>query len=336
MARVEAAIAQNTTRTAPPPTPNGARMDIARTADSVATMLKNGRSADAVRTLDAARANQPVEVQDALDRSVASRISGCYVAPAGSPVTTGQTLLRVDMAGVRPPAQPDAGRMAQLSEQQRHDVYASIVEARGGQAARDALTNNERVIVGLRTETATTANRGKGAYDDSIAVIWRDAQGGRHAETFTSANTEPTAQYDEAYRNDRSIDFRRTDGQDGDRDGRADLGRMSDGTYALRATTHHNPASAGTNFSLRPTADAVTNGAGRIERDTNHDGLFNGQDPSRLSELNDTFKIHSGSRANRDSAGCQTIAPGDFSRFAGAVQGGNQTTWQYVLSPTSR
>lgn len=330
--RAATAATTATTAAATQPNGTGGNLDIQGTADRVADMLKNGQTQDATTLLDNARRDQPREVQDALDRVVGSRINQCYVAPQGSPVEVGETLRRLDMATVTLPARPDPARMATIPETQRHDIYRSILETRGDQASQDALANGDRVIVGLRTETPTTTNRGTGAYDDTIAVLWRGADGTRHVAEFSSANTEPTAQYDGAYRNNPAVDFRRTDGQDGNGDGSADLGRLSPGTYALRETTHRNPASAGTNFSLRPTADAVAAGAGRVQRDTNHDGVFDDRDPQRFDALNDTFKIHSGSRNNRDSAGCQTIAPGDFQRFADTVRGGSQTTWQYVLS----
>ena len=51
--------------------------------------------------------------------------------------------------------------------------------------------------------------------------------------------------------------------------------------------------------------------------------------------MNETFKIHSGSRSNTDSAGCQTIHPDHYLAFIGAVTSSRQQTrWQYVLTST--
>ena len=57
-----------------------------------------------------------------------------------------------------------------------------------------------------------------------------------------------------------------------------------------------------------------------IQRDTNGDGYFNGDDANGVQDLNSSFKIHSGSRSNTDSAGCQTIHPDDYQEFINAVR----------------
>ena len=113
-------------------------------------------------------------------------------------------------------------------------------------------------------------------------------------------------------------------------DGILELGRMGTGTYEMHATTHPNPT-GGTDWSLRPTPAAVRTGAGMIQRDSNHDGLFNDDDRNGRQPLNDTFKIHRGSRGNTDSAGCQTIHRDDFDGFVRAARVNGQSVWQYVL-----
>jgi hypothetical protein len=87
--------------------------------------------------------------------------------------------------------------------------------------------------------------------------------------------------------------------------------------------------------AFRPTATAVSNGAGLVQRDTNADGRFDSADRNGIQPLNDTFKIHRGSRGATDSAGCQTIHPDDHSRFMEAALGNaDQSSWQYVLTET--
>src|SRR5690606_4517239 len=76
---------------------------------------------------------------------------------------------------------------------------------------------------------------------------------------------------------------------------------------------------------------------GMVQRDTNADGYFTAVDPHGAQDLNPTFKIHSGSRNNTDSAGCQTIHPDDYRAFIDAAQSNpRQTRWQYVLTSTQR
>ena len=228
---------------------------------------------------------------------------------------------------------PDSGwkTLAEL-----YDIYSSIVEVRGNQAAVDALNGHRRVILGLRVDTSTLANRGRGIYDDRLVVLAKGRNGAPPSvEQFMRVTTEPTAQYDGNQRNTPGIVFRRAEGENVSGDAQPELGRLAAGTIEMQETTHANPSGAGTNFSLRPTDAAVAGGAHGVDRDTNHDGDFNALDSRGSTALNNTFKIHSGSRSNTDSAGCQTIHPDDYRRFRNAVTADpTQTHWYYVLSPT--
>lgn len=308
----------------------GPTIDLFQTADDIVTLFKAGDIAEAIVDLERARRGRSQVVQDTLDRLVSARSPLCYAPPAGSGAAVA-TLARIAFARYAAPRMPDAGQMTALTEQQRHDVYASMVEVRGSGAANAAAAAGNRVILGLRLSQSTLVKGGQGQYTDRIIVVRRQGRT-RNSEVFMAANTQPTAQYDGNQRKTPGIIFRRADGEDITKDGIPELGRLTTGTYALLATTHDNPKTAGTNFSLRPTPAAVAAGANQVERDSNHDGLFTATDPNRLSPLNNTFKIHSGSRANTDSSGCQTIAPSDFLRFSNAVKGGTQTVWQYVLT----
>lgn len=90
-----------------------------------------------------------------------------------------------------------------------------------------------------------------------------------------------------------------------------ELGRLAEGSIEMIETTHRNPRSAGTDFSLRPSSNAVAAGEDGVERDASHDGLY-------------------------DSAGCTTLHPDDYSRFESAVTANAaQSTWQYVLTATA-
>lgn len=313
--------------------------DNVATATQVAALFQQGRQGEATALLTQAKQGQPQAIQEALDRMVSSRLGASLATPSSpglqglhaSPAEIGNAIRQINEAGNGRPAMPDTEG---LSTAQKFDVYASIVEIRGDQAARDALDGGDRVILGLRNENSSLANRGRGLYDDRIVVLSKDADGTTHVQEFDRSSTEPTAQYDANQKKTDGIAFRRGEGQDVTGDGIPELGRLGEGTVAMLQTTHKNPSSAGTSFSLRPTQAAVAAGTDRIERDSNHDGTFDADDVR--TDLNDTFKIHSGSRTNTDSAGCTTIHPDDYSDFVSAVRGdGTQDRWQYVLTATT-
>lgn len=170
-------------------------------------------------------------------------------------------------------------------------------------------------------------------------VLWTDANGERHAHEFHKSTTEPTAQYDGHARTVvRSPGFEdivtrpKTEGSDVNGDGVRDLGRLAEGTTEMPATTHprnHSPDE----FALRPSLTAVAAGVNRVERDSNGDGWFDSRDVQGVQNLNNTFKIHRGSKYNTDSAGCQTIGGGEYDSFVDPVRGTpGQTRWQYVLT----
>nr|WP_193725606.1 XVIPCD domain-containing protein [Xanthomonas campestris] len=208
--------------------------------------------------------------------------------------------------------------------------------------------------------TARDESRGgSGVYNDRLVVLWKDADGTPHVVESNRANTEPTAQYDhhagntgarplgEGGRENRRFDPspgfesitrpRKIEGDDVNADGVRDLGRLHDGTIEMQRAQHPNPLLAGTlDDALRPSQAAVTAGREMVQRDSNADGWFDQTDVNGTQDLNDTFKIHRGSRGSTDSAGCQTIHADDYDAFMDAVQGNPaQTRWQYVLTSTA-
>jgi type IV secretion system effector X-Tfes-like protein len=190
---------------------------IKQSADSVARLINEGRTTEAVELLELQRRDKPLVVQEALDRYVASgaserlealRQTGESVAADLSSIAPALARLR---SGFSAPRFPESQEIDALpSEAQRYDVYVSIVATRGDLTARDALARGDRVILGLRQENSTLASldnprtqedesrtlSGKGVYDDGLVVLWRDAAGNGSFERFDHANTEPTAQYD--------------------------------------------------------------------------------------------------------------------------------------------
>ncbi|OZG74154.1 hypothetical protein BTA51_03795 [Hahella sp. CCB-MM4] len=310
------------------------------TAGRVAGLMQSGRQGEAVALLNGATDGQPQAVQDAMYRMVSSKL-GASISPEpfmleqaqyATPVEVGNTIRQINEAGSNPPSMPNTDG---LSDQQKFMVYASIVEVRGNQSAKDALADSESVILGLRSENDTMVNNGKGLYDDRLAVIAKEGDGTVHVKEFTRVSTEPTAQYDGNQKNHTDLGrFRRAEGEDVTNDGVPELGRLSEGTTEMIKASHPNPSSAGgTKWALRPSSDAVTNGANRVERDSNHDLKFDSSDTNGVTDLNNTFKIHAGSRNNTDSAGCTTIHGDDYKDFKdAATRDANQDTWQYVLT----
>jgi LysM repeat protein len=199
---------------------------------------------------------------------------------------------------------------AGLSAGQKYELYAGYVNAYGSAEAKADLAAGRQVILGLRDDTAVNANGGKGAYDDRIVVLQANGAGGTVKEF--SANTEPSSQYDGRY------------GSDFNGDGRLELGRMAEGTISFQKSHSGNLGDV-----LRPTAPLG------VERDTNHDGRIDANDPRGKGQSTDnSFLFHAGGNTNTGSAGCQTLKPGDFQAFWNGL--GDQKTFNYVLVDVDR
>lgn len=326
-------------------------------ADRIAVLLQDGRAGAATEVLRRTKHGQPQAVQDALERMVSARVGASLIpdqmeaTSTASPLEIGDALRRINAAASDRPRIPDTQG---LSDEQKFDVYASIVESRGERAALAALDAGEAVILGLRIPTNSLANRGQGVYDDRVIVLSRGPDGRRNVVEFV-ASTEPTAQYDAHHIDNDEVNTRyyqgrpKIDGQDVNGDGLRDAGRLAQGTYEMEEADHPTKRFAKTDFSLRPTEEAVAGGKNKIERDVNGNGLFNDSN-DMISDLDASFKIHAGSILNTDSAGCTTIQHSYslknkgifYLAFEEAVKNfstrtnhdGNrvdQTRWQYVL-----
>lgn len=347
--------------TNPHPT-NASDIDIRAVADRVIARMRHGQPDQALHLLETERQGERRIVQEALDRYVSvgarSQIDEIHQSDGLRSPAFVPALERLRQAG-QPPRVPDyngreinePNELVGLTTAQKFDVYASIVATRGSQAASDALQNGESVLLGLRKETSTLASmgdrdsRGTGVYDDHIVVLRKQANGERHVFIADRASTEPTAQYDERaqpgprrentpYAN---VAWRRSEGEDVNRDGIMDMGRLAEGTIEMAAADHPNPRLAGTTDAFRPSAEQLRapRDAHRLQRDSNGDGWFTHNDINGVQDLNRSFKIHSGSRGNTDSAGCQTIHPEDYLAFNNAARANpQQTRWQYVLTST--
>jgi peptidoglycan hydrolase-like protein with peptidoglycan-binding domain len=181
-----------------------------------------------------------------------------------------------------------------MSEAQKYDYYQNLAQQNGGQVKTGA---NQKNIVGLRTPTNTNVNGGNGRYDDRFVMFWRDAQGNKRVREYTG-NTEPSARY------------RGRMGVDANGDGRLDQGRLSSGYYEF--TTGYSSRLGRT---LNPVQDY------RVERDTNHDGVF-GNDGGRMTGGGNSMLFHAGGNTITGSAGCQTMTPAEYERFWRDVNSG--------------
>ncbi len=169
------------------------------------------------------------------------------------------------------------------------------------------------------------------------------------------ANTEPSAQYEDPGKqfsckrkpgkvvtpqvaskitdlDGKEIQLRKREGRDTNGDGRYDLGRLVEGTYAF----HIDPKRPIylRHEVLRPV------GTETVQRDTNHDGWFTKDDIWHTKDGDTIIEtrggdeiailIHYGGEKNTWSAGCQTLPPAEHKRFFHALKR-PQPHYYYVL-----
>lgn len=230
-----------------------------------------------------------------------------------------------------PPPMP---RLPFFSPRLAYAYCASLVEERSTDVARHALDRGLPLVVGLRKETSTLANKGRGAYDDLMAVL--NGRGGQRSARFFPACTEPGAQYSaRAARNAKgtvvdaryaAVRFNKNEGADVDGDGIPELGRLVEGTYVF---TEKTGGFLG-NRAFKATADQT------VERDTDGDGRFDRADTRRIDTqgAGRSLYIHRGGVDNSGdvntwSAGCQTIPGNLYGEFLATV--GRPASFCYVL-----
>ncbi|MFC4291479.1 LysM peptidoglycan-binding domain-containing protein [Sphingorhabdus arenilitoris] len=197
--------------------------------------------------------------------------------------------------------------------------FAAQIERFGNAQARADLAAGKKVVVALRIDTNTKINGGAGKYDDTIAIVWKKADGSYAVKIF-SGNTEPSAQY--AYNGPKASKGSDTDMN---KDGKADLGRLMAGNYR-----YENDGIYLGNQSFR------ARGIQAVERDTNQDGFFNSADSNRIDRkgASNSMLIHQGDNNNTWSAGCQTIPKSQYNSFLATL--GSQDSFSYVLINASK
>lgn len=209
--------------------------------------------------------------------------------------------------------------MLDTSDMEEPEKFAAYRELIGNLVVHEELDAGLRVIVGLRVTTPSTANEGRGIYDDRFVVLQR-TKTGESALEF-AGNADPSGWYEDVG-GGLTAAGRPAVGADADGDGRLDLGRIPAGCYRYRK-------SQSSKFG------DVLRSAGPIhaERDTNHDGVFDSNDrvdPAPAGGLYVTdFLFHPGLEDRTGSAGCQTMTPNVFTAFWQAL--GDQEEFWYVL-----
>jgi LysM repeat protein len=184
--------------------------------------------------------------------------------------------------------------------------FANIINQRGDAQARADLAAGRRVVVAVRTETATTAGGRNGVYDDRMAVVWRNNDGSYSMRSFMG-NTDPSARYEGRY------------GTDVNGDGSRDLGRLVEGNYRYEL----QPGQFVGNRFYRATNTQ------QVIRDTNHDGRFTSADRLDRTGAGRSMLFHQGGPQITGSAGCQTLRPNDFNAMMQTL--GGQSSFSYVL-----
>jgi hypothetical protein len=215
-----------------------------------------------------------------------------------------------------------------LSQDRAYAFCASIVHQRAKPAASLALRQGRTLVLGLRKETSTLANNGRGIYDDFIVVLngW-NRRGSAH---FFTANTDPSARYaqratlvggkvmDPRYKTVKPA--AEYFGEDVNRDGIADAGRLVAGTYFFAERAKYLNARAFMSVARQT-----------VERDSNGDGRFTIEDSHRIDAfgVGATMLIHVGGETMTGSAGCQTIPPHQYPTFLSSL--GPSPRFYYVL-----
>lgn len=223
---------------------------------------------------------------------------------------------------------PSAERPQFRTPKQEFDSYSAIFWRFGSTDARFDQRFGRLVLLALRRESSTIANRGKGSYDDLVVVMRRTGRF-RELASFPIC-TEPGAQYsqrasggDARY---KGVKFSKADGVDINKDGIKDAGRLTEGTYQYFEKKGGFLGDRA--FQVKSTQVA--------ERDTDGDGRFTQDDKSRIdpSGAGTSMYIHRGGadnvlEPNTWSAGCQTIPKNRYPTFLKAV--GTPGAFYYVL-----
>ncbi len=265
------------------------------------------------------------ELHDALIRLVNLKLNSS-IRGILSRSMAGCTLLHIcDVEAKRKPAMPPESFFS-TPKTPFYGYCVSVFNKYGSDAAKDELKKGKTVVLALRKESNSLANKGRGSYDDKIIVL-KD----KSAYVFPAC-TEPGAQYSPRantkgkYWDCRYSDIAYRDGQldiDINRDGKIDLGRLVEGTYQyFEKKNGHLEARA-----------FETQEKQVVERDIDGNGLFS-EKCIDSTGAKTTMYIHYGNKSDKKapgtgSAGCQTIPSDKYPLFLSLIP--KNSDFYYVL-----
>jgi hypothetical protein len=272
----------------------------------------------------------PNNLHGALGRSVNARISLLARGALNNHPEGRALLFRFLIERVRRPSMP---KTPFFTPRLAYNYYSSLVTQYGSSEAQATLKRGNLVLLGLRNQSSTLANKGLGSYDDQI-VILNGLSKVRTARVFPAC-TEPGAQYSHrsAPKGKGRVDARyvgikhhKSDGADINKDGIKDAGRLIEATYKY----FEKPGGFLGARAFQVHATQI------VERDTDGDGRFTQYDPSRIDTkgAGTSMYIHRGgaddiSGLGTWSAGCQTIPKGVYGNFLASI--GRPAFFYYVL-----
>lgn len=238
-------------------------------------------------------------------------------------------------------ARPSGHLMPYATRKQQFDVFAAIFWRYASQNARIYFKAGIVSLLSLRNESSTLAHNGEGSYDDILVVMRKIGRSGMF--TIFPICTEPGAQYSQRASNGkdkryRKVDFNKIEGEDINKDGIKDAGRLIESTYHYyEKPGGHLKARAFWVLPKGHKGPALSSFRQVVERDTNGDGRFTQDDDSRIDRIGAGISmfIHRGGteidKKNPDtySAGCQTIPYNRYDAFLKTV--GHPESFFYVL-----
>lgn len=192
------------------------------------------------------------------------------------------------------------------AEEQRYDYFRKVIEGIG----KFVTGANEKNVLGVRAfSNHKKVTNSKNAYDDTIYVLWLDAQGKKHCEHFR-ATTDPGS-------------FAKYYNEKGD-------AHLVDGQYRYKVGTHKG-------YAAMNQAEEVL-----IWRDQDKDGV---KDAGEAKTYSGWFgiNIHAGGTTNNVgewSAGCQVIWGGKtgvpYTRFMALMNSDPDKKIFYTLTDSSK
>lgn len=211
-----------------------------------------------------------------------------------------------------------------LGDSEKAELYTRMYRSIASADAQAALDNGEKVIFGLRNETAWNANAGKGLFDDRVVVLQRGDDGKSILHYEGAYNTEPAGSYDQKSPNFGVARTSTGPGSDKDvnNDSFMDAGRLiGNKTYEYewsKSASSYGPVIYGNNNVLRPVYSL------NVERDVQHNGTYSydAGSPADVAGKYDsgrTILFHRGYSGFTGSAGCQTFPVGEFANFAASI-----------------